>query len=313
MSGARAAGGAVGVLVVAAFLAAVRPAAAQQVADTSYGPGPFPPAYAAGAGPRVGIDEAHHDFHTIDGRYRPFAELLRRDGYRVAAFGSPFTAEALRGVDVLVVANALAARNDTLWTLPTPSAFAPEEIAAVRAWVAGGGSLLLIADHMPFAGAAADLAAAFGIRWANGFALDGESRKPMAFRRADGTLARHPIREGRSADERLDSVYSFVGSAFRMPRGGRPVLVLRPGVVTLLPQEAWRFDSTTPRQSAAGWLQGGTLVVGRGRVAAFGEATMLTAQTADGRPMGMNHPLAGQNWRFVLNVMHWLTGLLPAR
>jgi hypothetical protein len=49
----------------------------------------------------------------------------------------------------------------------------------------------------------------------------------MAFRRAAGTLARHPIREGRSADERIDSVCSFVGSAFRMPPGGRPELAVR--------------------------------------------------------------------------------------
>lgn len=288
-------------------------APAQQVADTTFRPAPSAPAYAAGTGPRVGIDEAHHNFHTFGGRYLPFAELLRRDGYRVTAFGSPFTAEALRSVDVLVVANALAARNETDWTLPTPSAFTPEEILAVRAWVAGGGSLLLIADHMPFAGAAADLAAAFGIRWANGFALDGESQAPMAFRRADGTLARHPVREGRLLEERIDSVYSFVGSALRMPPGGRPVLILRSGVVSLFPQRAWRFSRATPRRSAAGWLQGGTLEVGRGRVAAFGEAAMFSAQTADGRPMGMNHPLAGQNWRFVLNVLHWLSGLLPPR
>jgi hypothetical protein len=165
---------ALGVGLLAALAGAVPlRAPAQQVADTAFRPAPSAPAFAPGTGPRVGIDGAHHDFHTIGGRYLPFAELLRRDGYRVAAFGSPFTAEALRSVDVLVVANALAARNETDWTLPTPSAFAPEEIAAVRAWVAGGGSLLLIADHMPFAGAAADLAAAFGIRWANGFALDG--------------------------------------------------------------------------------------------------------------------------------------------
>ena len=58
---------------------------AQQVADLKYKP-PIPrPAYEAGKGPRVAIDEAHHNFHTAGGRYRPFAELLRRDGYRVEA------------------------------------------------------------------------------------------------------------------------------------------------------------------------------------------------------------------------------------
>lgn len=54
--------------------------------------------------------------------------------------------------------------------------------------------------------------------------------------------------------------------------------------------------------------------VGNGRVAVFGEAAMFIAQTwvQDGlvRRMGMNHPEAPENARFVLNVLHWLTGLL---
>jgi hypothetical protein len=49
-------------------------------------------------------------------------------------------------------------------------------------------------------------------------------------------------------------------------------------------------------------------------VAVFGEAAMFTAQSSvsDGvvRQMGLNHPSATGNAQFVLNVMHWLTGLL---
>jgi hypothetical protein len=33
-------------------------------------------------------------------------------------------------------------------------------------------------------------------------------------------------------------------------------------------------------------------------------------QGAAGRPMGMNAPQAEQNPRFVLNVLHWLSGVL---
>jgi len=50
---------------------------------------------------------------------------------------------------------------------------------------------------------------------------------------------------------------------------------------------------------------------GAGRVAAFGEAAMFTAQVDEDGPMGMNHPEAPQNAQFVLNVLHWLTGVLP--
>ena len=33
--------------------------------------------------PRVVIDRAHHNAHTARGKYRPFAEMLRMDGYTV--------------------------------------------------------------------------------------------------------------------------------------------------------------------------------------------------------------------------------------
>jgi hypothetical protein len=48
-------------------------------------------------------------------------------------------------------------------------------------------------------------------------------------------------------------------------------------------------------------------------VAVFGEAAMFSAQVSgpQRRPMGMNAPRAGQNPQFLLNVMHWLAGLLP--
>lgn len=75
------------------------------------------------------------------------------------------------------------------WDLPTPSAFSPEGVEAVREWVEAGGSLLLFADHMPMPGAARDLAAAFGVRFSNGFALDPDGMSgQLVFRRSDGSL-----------------------------------------------------------------------------------------------------------------------------
>ena len=56
--------------------------------------------------------------------------------------------------------------------------------------------------------------------------------------------------------------------------------------------------------------KGGIRYFGRGRVACFGEAAMFTAQLSSGNPMGMNHPDASRNTQLLLNVVHWLTGLL---
>ena len=67
----------------------------------------------------------------------------------------------------------------------------------------------------------------------------------------------------------------------------------------------------SPSVSVKGWQQGAVLQYGKGRVALFGEAAMFTAQTIEqGGRMGMNNPHARQNEQFLLNVMHWLTGVL---
>ena len=226
----------------------------------------------------------------------------------------PWTADALAAAKVLVVANAMGERNAKgNWTLPTPPAFTPAEVEAVRNWVSGGGALLLIADHMPFPGANETLAAAFGIWLVNGFATDSScAADEFVFRRADSTLADHAITRGRAAQERVDSVRSFTGEGFRMSAGSS-LLKLGRGTVVLMPFAAWAFSDSTPRLAAEGMSQGAVLRFGSGRVAVFGEAAMFSAQVsgAQRRPMGMNDPTAGQNAQFLLNVLHWLVGLLP--
>ncbi len=75
--------------------------------DTNFNPEVASPAFTFDQGPIVLIDEAHFNYHTADGRYKPFAELLRRDGYVVRRLTSPFTAESLEEGQILVISNAL--------------------------------------------------------------------------------------------------------------------------------------------------------------------------------------------------------------
>jgi hypothetical protein len=298
-------------------LAVSAPAAvtAQQVADTAFRPPLGPPTWMEGQGPHVVLDEAHHDFHTLEGRYLTFGRLLSRDGFVVTSGTSAFDSASLSDIDVLVVANALAAENaqEENWRLPSPSAFTTGEITAVRSWVEQGGALLLVADHMPFPGAAHELAAAFGFELLNGFALTAGPDypgPPMVFRRSDGSLGDSPITSGAVPGQRVDSVATFTGEAFRAPAAAVPILVLHPGTVSLMPDTSWAFHDDTPRLDVGGWSQGAILQVGRGRVAVFGEAAMFSAQLA-GRaktPMGMNAPVASQNAKLLLNLMHWLAG-----
>lgn len=288
-------------------------AAAQQVSDPAADLSVVRPAF-TGNGPRVVIDGGHHNFHTVDGRFAPFASVLRNDGFRVAGGASTFTAESLRDVDILVVSNAINAVNEGYWTLPTPSAFTVAEIAAVKAWVEGGGSLLLIADHMPFAGAAEDLGAAFGVRFSNGFVMREPATGPDLFSIAEGTLRDDSVIRGRDDSERIDRLRTFTGSAFSAPPAARPLIVLPKGYVSLEPQVAWVFDDGTRRRDVEGALQGAVMTVGEGRVAVFGEAAMFTAQIAGPQKvrMGFNAPDAPRNKQFLLNVMRWLADVLPA-
>jgi hypothetical protein len=108
---------------------------AQQVADTLFNP-PLPnPAYPRDSGPVVWIDEAHTNFHTIEGRFKPFAGILRRDGYQTKPNTAAFSKAELEKGKILVIANALHPDNRTNWTLPNPSAFTDQEIEEVRTWV----------------------------------------------------------------------------------------------------------------------------------------------------------------------------------
>jgi len=291
-----------------------------QVPDKSYKPVIANPAYQQGSGPLVCLDEAHNNFHTLNGRFWAFGELLRRDGYVVKANKKKFTVDILEECHIMVIANAqLELEGWGSYPHPTPSGFTDEEITAVQAWVQKGGSLLLIADHMPLAGVAAKLASAFGVTFYDGFAVaefsDEKSRDtafgiPTTFSLDDHTLLSHPITAGRTDAESVTNIRSFTGQAFQAPESAQPLMVLPDDFVSLMPEKAWEFDANTKTISVGGWLQGAVMPYGAGRAAFFGEAAMFTAQITNGVPLGMNAPMAEQNFQFVLNVMHWLSGLL---
>ena len=86
------------------------PPAGGMETDLHYDASVAHPAYAA-QHPRILFDAAHRNYHLPDGRYRPFAELIRNDGYRIETNERAFSAEALAGHDVLVIANAQGAQG----------------------------------------------------------------------------------------------------------------------------------------------------------------------------------------------------------
>ncbi len=265
-------------------------------------------AFAPGTGPVVGIDAGHHNFHTAEGRFAPFAKLVAEDGFQVRSLHGPFDKADLAGVKILVIANALDAFNVNNYVLPTPSAFSDQEIGFVQGWVKAGGSLLLIADHMPWAGAAADLGKAFGFGFVNGYAFALPSRSTRFTFTKDHGLILDDLGVG------LPPTRKFVtttGQAFTFPKEAVPLLLLNGLYIARLPRVAGDLQGA-PAIDISNYAQGAIRDFGAGRVAVFGEASAFTAQVLDdGNKMGMNAPDAGDNPGFVLKVVRWLARYVP--
>lgn len=310
----------------AALVLSTMAAAQEQVVDDDFKTTVSKPAYTNG-GPTVSIDEAHDNFHTANGQYRPFAELLKNDGYSVKPLTGKFNPENLAGIGVLVIANALPA--DTV-NLAKP-AFTAEECNAVRKWVREGGSLLLIADHEPFGSAACQLASRFGVAMGKGWAFErtdsGVISTTLTFSREKGTLGSHPVIQGRSADEEIGSVRTFTGQSLGLPAGAAVLLLLSQSAREAATQDDLKDEKAAAKDNSAlqvgygshstpagGRAQGVAMEYGKGRVVVLGEAGFLSAQMIrwpDGREMrfGMNVP-GNDNKQFALNVMHWLSRLI---
>ncbi|MBK8341592.1 MAG: hypothetical protein IPK99_17165 [Flavobacteriales bacterium] len=279
--------------------------AAQQIPDSAFTYQSKTPAYPKGTGPVVVLDEAHFNFHTLGGRYHAFGKVLGNDGYQMRPGTQKFTLRYLEEARILVISNALP--DESSWQLPTSGAFTKEENEAVKNWVYNGGSLLLIADHMPFAGAAAGLARSFGVNWINGYAVR-KDRAPEFFARKAGNLTTNPITDGGGALERIDSIQTFTGSAFLVPPEAIPITRMRDDYEILLPTIAGQFNDSTAHVDGAYFINGAMLPFGNGRVVIFGEAAMFSAQLQgpERRHMGMNQPGSEQNPQLLLNVIHWL-------
>jgi uncharacterized membrane protein len=283
-------------------------ALAQQISDPNFNPHVEHPAYTKNF-PRVLFDEAHNNFHTTTGRYKPFVDLIFSDGYQVAANRKPFTRESLQSYKILIIANAIGAEEMDDEGADKP-AFSEPECEAVRDWVSNGGALLLIADHAPFGAAAQILAKRFDVEMSKGFVFDPEHSVPnnptvLIFSRENKLLLDHAITQGRNESERINRVQTFTGQALKGPPGATQILALA-GTAT---------DQADPmggeKKSVAGQAQGIAFKLGKGRVVMLGEAAMLSAQVAglENFKMGMNVP-GNDDRQFALNIMHWLSGLL---
>lgn len=283
-------------------------ASAQQKVDTLRVHEIKNPYHKGHEGPKVFIDEQHNNFQTFNGRFQPFSTLLQSDGYRVA----PIRAfEVLGETDILVISNPINSKNIGNWQQPIHDAFNTDEIKIIKQWVLNGGRLLLIADHMPFAGAANSLVQAFGFDFCDGFAqLNNPDNQFDVFSVNNNRLLKTQITDG-TYGKALNSVTTFTGSSFQIPTQAIGILKFKKGDTCLQPEVAWQFDDQTKTKDLADNFQGAILNFGKGKIAVFGEAAQFTTQTVTNEhgtfKIGFNSASAPNNIDFIRNLMLWLS------
>ena len=298
--------GLITLFIVAAFASCME--GQMQQADSDFDTSVEEPSYTDDH-PVLLFDEGHNNFHTSTGRYKPFAQVAKNDGYKVEALSGIVTADKLSFADVYVVANA-AGSNEA----GDSPAFTPEECTIIEQWVTKGGSLLLIADHFPFGSAAQVLGDKFGLHFQGGSVQDSmhydtasDNESQLVFSKQNGLLVEHPITEG------ISKVISFTGQSIKCMDTCFAFMVLSPSAYDLEATSKVIQDGNDTRvevnyvnpSSAFGRTQGVALSHGNGRVVAMGEAALLTAQKMKELKFGMNyHP---ENKQLLLNILHWLT------
>lgn len=287
-------------------------AVAQHLPDTTYKTLVEHPAYSKNS-PRVMFDEAHYNFHTSTGRYKPFSDLLMNDGYRIVVNRQPFTKKTLESFKLLVIANALAEDIDEADA--DKPAFTDEECEVIRDWVKSGGSLLLIVDPGPFGRSAATLAKQFGVEMESNVTEDPANSAEefraslIVYSRENHQLVDHPITTGRDTAEKIGRVVVFSGQSLK---GGQDAFAFLKLADSARDVKRDADGQATSATSAAGRSQGLAMKFGGGRVVVLAEADMLSAllgNPPENEPIGMNYP-GIDNRQLTLNIMHWLSGLL---
>jgi hypothetical protein len=310
--------GTIALLAIAAALFVLR--SRERTFDPRFDAAVAEPAYAAGSGPLVLFDDSPRSVHTTAQGYKPLADLLRADGFRVQGVTSAVDATVLGGAAILILPPARGA-NDT----NDGPAFTEGEIDAVDAWVRGGGSLLLVSDHWPYGSSVASLANRLGVAMGAGLVQDsthhdaarGDSH--LVFSDGNGLLGDHPIVRGRAPGERVRRVLTFTGQSVAGHPSVTRFLALSDAATERPPGPATATrDGGDVRVtmeygaplSAAGRAQGIAFEAGAGRVVVLGEAGMLRAQREkNGNLVGMNVP-DYDNRQLALNIVRWLSRAL---
>lgn len=258
--------------------------------DESFDPPLAAPAFRAGKGPAVVVDEKHRNVVSLKTYFGPVGRFLGKDGYKVRPGTGAFAADGLAKARVLVIANAQAPEGSPQGA----SAFSNAEVEAVQAWVGNGGGLLLIADRAPFGGPARALARAFKVTLDDNTILrKGDDGKP------DGVLAIDVSADGERSHPVFAGVSRIVYVVGESLDGPGPVLRAPKGTYSGGTSQAADGPSAAGRPIILAFSHG------KGRVVVIGDAGIASAFGSRG---GATHRGISEadNALFVRNVVRWL-------
>ena len=263
---------------------------AELTVDESFDPPIAAPAFRAGKGPTVVVDEKHRNVVSLKTYFGPVGRFLGKDGYNVRPGTGAFAADGLAKARVLVIANAQAPEGSPEGT----SALADTEVTAIEAWVRKGGGLLLIADRAPFGGPARSLARSFGVTLDDNTILrKGDDGKP------DGVLVIDVSADGEQSHPVFAGVSRVVYVVGESLAGPGPVLRAPKGT----------YSGPTNRAADGPSAAGKPIVLafshGKGRVVVIGDAGIASAFGSRG---GATHRGISEadNALFIRNVVRWL-------
>lgn len=262
----------------------------QLTVDESFDAPISEPAFPAGKGPLIVVDEHHRNVVSLGTYFGPVGRFLSKDGYRLKHGTAAFTPSELGFARIMVIANAQAPEGAPAGS----SAVSNTEVGALKVWVRGGGGLLLIADRAPFGGPARALARAFGVTLDDNTLLqkgaDGKPTGELSIEVASDGNAAHPLLKG------VARLRYIVGES-----------VSGPGVMVRAPRGV--YSGATAKSTSGPPAAGKPIVLafahGAGRVVVIGDAGIASAfGSVDGAAhRGISE---ADNARFVRNVFRWL-------
>jgi hypothetical protein len=96
----------------------------------------------------------------------------------------------------------------------------------------------------------------------------------------------------------------------KLPDGASPIITFDDIWLQWLPDIAWNFNNIEP-ESISGYAQGAFIKFGKGKIVIFADGNTFSAQIdEDGEIAGFIDPYAKYNYKLLLNIIHYLDGLL---